>query len=450
MSFTIYQIIHRPPFGNGKRYVGLTKRTVQDRLNAHFNESTREKPRGISPFSLGYAIRDHLLSFPTDPLESAFVIETLQVYTTLEAMRDGESHWIDTLQTMAPAGFNIMRGGSSVGGPSNSKPCEIFLDGKLQTFSSFTDAAKAAAQGEGIIDPIEIKKFVANAKAKMHGTKGKPETRYSLAEALGIEPRDDGRWTQVSRAAKAAGRLVDTERSRNQRQKLREQRLATGVTTGQLPCPYNPALQVAQTTVFEALGISPSTGRYRLAQIAERLDSMAPQEIHDHLRKPQDRSKPIKVELPGGQCICLGINALAKAYERPGHKVSAIKARLRKLGDAPGNDDLLIAIGLAAKPAKNRSVFSVQPISRKKHCSDWTISKGTVTKTYINQKAFIEACHQVLLLNPDLMHLLGNAPTDTHKAHRSLQGRISSATRAGKTAQELAEGFGIIDDLLAA
>lgn len=228
MSFTIYQIIHRPPFGNGKRYVGLTKRTVQDRLNAHFNESTREKPRGISPFSLGYAIRDHLLSFPTAPLESAFVIETLQVYTTLEAMRDGESHWIDTLQTMAPAGFNIMRGGSSVGGPSNSKPCEIFLDGKLQTFSSFTDAAKAAAKGEGIIDPIEIKKFVANAKAKMHGTKGKPETRYSLAEALGIEPRDDGRWTQVSRAAKAAGRLVDTERSRNQRQKLREQRLATG------------------------------------------------------------------------------------------------------------------------------------------------------------------------------------------------------------------------------
>ena len=449
MSFKIYQITYRPPSGTGKRYVGLTYRTLQKRLDAHFNESTRTKPAGISPSSLGYAIRDHLQKFPAVPLKEAFKIELLQVYDTPEEMRDGEAHWVGTLQTMAPVGFNIMRGGSSLGGPSNAKPCEIFLNGQLQTFSSFTSAAKAVANAGGIVDPTEVQRFIDNAKMKMHGSKGNPGSKYSLAEALGIEPREDGRWTAVSRAARAAGRSVDTERSRHQRQRLREERITAGVTTGLLPCPHNPTLRVSQTAVFEALGIKASTGRFRLAQIAARLDSMTPREIHDYLRESQDRSKPITVELPDGQRICLGMNALAKAYAQPGHGFSAIKARLRKLGANPGNDDLLIAIGLATKPARSRNVVTVHPVSRKKHCSDWTISKGTHAKTYINQKAFVEACYQALLRYPSLAHWLGNNPTDKHKVHRSLQGRISSATRAGKTPQQLAEMFTIVDDLLA-
>ena len=446
MSFTTYKITHCQPFGTGKHYVGLTRRTLQDRLTAHFNESTREKPTGISPYTLGYAIRNHLQNFPQVPLEDAFAIELLQAYTTLEEMRDGEAYWIDNLQTMAPAGFNLMRGGSSVGGPSNAKPCEIFLDGRLQSFSSFTDAAKAVAHADGLDDPIDIKRFIDRAKTKMHAPK--PENRYSLAEALGIEPREDGRWTTVSRAAKASGRSVDTERSSQQRQKKREQRKASGVIIGPLPCPHNPTRLVSQTAVFEALGIKPSTGRYRLAQIAEQTGTMTPREIHDYLQEPQDRSKPMTVKLPNGQLITLGVNALANAYARPGHTVPAIKARLRKLGANPDNEELLIAIGLAAPPAASRKTVTAHPISRKKHCSDWTISRGTRSKTYINQKCFVEACHQALLLHPHLVHWLGNNPTDKHKAHRSLQFRISSETRDGKTPQQLAESFGIIADLL--
>jgi hypothetical protein len=448
VSYTIYQITYRPPFGNGKRYVGLTQRTLQVRLKAHFNESTREKPSGISPFTLGYAIRDHLQKFPNEPLKDAFVIELLQVYATLDEMRDGEGFWIDNLRTMAPEGFNIMRGGSSVGGPSNAKPCEIFLGGRLQTFSSFTAAGKAVASANGVVDPNAVKRFIDSAKMKMRGTKGKPESKYSLAEALGIEPREDGRWTDVSRAAKVAGRSVDTERSRHQRQKLRDQRLVDGVTTGQLPCFYNPTLRVSQSAVFEALGISASTGRYRLAQIAAQLDLMTTREIHEHLRKPQDRSKPITVDMPDGQRVILGMNALAKAHARPGHGVAIIKARLRKLGANPSNDELLIAIGLVAKEAKSSKVIPVQPVSRKKHCSNWTITKGTRTKIYASQKAFIVACHKALLMHPDRAYWLGNNPANIHKAHRSLQHRISNATRDGKTPQQLAEAFAIIDDLL--
>ncbi|VVO53637.1 hypothetical protein PS858_00410 [Pseudomonas fluorescens] len=448
MSFSIYQITYRLPFGTGKRYVGLTQRTLKDRLNAHFNESTREKPRGISPFHLGYAIRDHLQKFPDVPPTEAFVIELLKDYASLDEMRDGEGFWIDTLKTMAPDGFNLMRGGSSVGGPSNAKPCEIFLGDRLQTFSSFTAAAKAVASSEGIVDPNEIRRFIARASMKMRGSKGKPESKYSLAEALGIEPREDGRRTDLSRAAKASGRSVDTERSRYQRQKLRDKRLADGVNTGKLPSLDDPSQLVSQKALFETLGISASTGRFRLAQIAARLDFMTPREIHDHLRKPQDRSKPITVDLPNGQRISHGVNALANLYARPGHSFSNIKARLLELGANPYNNDLLIAIGLANKPVNRNKAISVQPTSRKKHCSDWTISKGVRTKTYANQKAFIDACHKALRMRPDRSHWLGKNPADINKTHRSLQFRISSATRVGKTPQQLAEAFSIVDDLL--
>ena len=96
------------------------------------------------------------------------------------------AHRINTLQTMAPVGFNIMRGSSSAGGPSNSKPCETFLGGRLQTFISFTDAAEAVASSEGVVDPIEVERFIQRAKMKMQGREDKPESKYSLAEALGI------------------------------------------------------------------------------------------------------------------------------------------------------------------------------------------------------------------------------------------------------------------------
>jgi hypothetical protein len=51
-------------------------------------------------------------------------------------------------------------------------------------------------------------------------------------------------------------------------------------------------------------------------------------------------------------------------------------------------------------------------------------------------------------MRPDRSHWLGKNPADINKTHRSLQFRISSATRVGKTPQQLAENFSIVDDLL--
>ncbi|WP_022964258.1 GIY-YIG nuclease family protein [Halopseudomonas pelagia] len=448
MSFLIYKITYRKPLGNNKSYVGLTQRRLQDRLKAHINESSRGKPRGISPFTLGYAIRDHLQNFPAEPPEDWFVIELLKEYATLEEMRDGEGYWIDTLKTMAPRGFNIMRGGSSVGGPSNSAPCEIFLGGRLRKFISFTAAAKTVAIANGVEDPEEITRFTNRAKMRVRGQEDKPESKYSLVEALGIKPRDDGRTTNLSREAKASGRLIDTARSSRQRRKRRCQLDADGVATNiKLPSLSNPNKRVSQIEHFKELNVKPSTGRSRLAQIAPQIHLMTPREIDKHLLTPQDRSKPIRVILPDGQEITGGINFVARTYSRTGHSFSGIKARLRKLGDNPSNDELLIAIGLATRPDSYK-VIPVHPISRKKHCSEWTISKGTRTKTYANQKTFVEACHKALLKYPDRAYWLGSNPTDMHKAFRSLQGRISLGTRDGKTPQKLAESFAIVDDLL--
>jgi hypothetical protein len=443
MGYTIYQIAHAMPNGQQKSYVGLTQRSLGERLNAHFNESTRSKVRGISHFSLGYAVREHIRNRADVPLQDAFSITLLETFDTLEAMRAGESHWIGKLGTMAPNGYNLMRGGSSVGGPANAVPCDICLGNKVQTFRSFTAAARAVAHSYGITDAEKVASFIGRANMRIH-------TGWHLAEALGLEPRVDGRRTALSVGAREAGENVDTARSRAHRQKERDKRTVAVGTRHKLPSPDDISVMLPAPVVFKALGVSQTTGHHRLRKIETELDSMTPQAILEYLRTPKDRSKPVSVVLPGGQRIVMGVNALAEAYQRTGHGFQAIKARLRKLGDGATNQELLIAIGIAPKPVNQKAIKQAAPVSRKKHCSQWVIHGADGIREFINQKAFLEACYNALLQKPGGMAMLGKTPNDEHKAKRSLQGKVSWGTRHNKTVQQLAEQFGVLDDLLKA
>lgn len=440
MGFTIYQIAHARPDGQTKNYVGLTQRPLDDRLNAHFNESTRPKVRGISHFSLGYAVREHLRNRAGVELHDVFSITLLETFDTLEAMREGEARWIDKLGTMAPNGYNLMRGGSSVGGPSNAIPCSLWLSDGLQNFPSFTAAARAVAQAAGISDDKRIALFTDRAKMRIH-------TGWRQAEALGLEPRIDGRSTPLSLSAHKAGIKVDTARSQSHRQQQRGKRTVPVGTRHLLPSPQDPSVMLPAPAVFEALGISASTGRHRLAKIEDNLHLMTPDAILEYLRTSKDRTKPLSIVLPGGKQVVMGINALAKEYQSLGNGFAVIKTRLRQLGAGATNQELLIALGIVPRPVKQREVAQ-EPVSRKKHCSHWFIEGASNSREFVNQKDFVEACYQVLRHKPGGEAMLGNAPDDEYKAKRSLQGRISRGTREKQTVQHLAEQLGILDDLL--
>lgn len=339
--YMIYKINHHVA-GSTMSYIGLTSRDIRERLLAHFYEASRLQKRGISKYSLGYAIREHKRRNPTVPLESAFSIEVLERNLTKEAVGLEEARLIRLHKTLFPIGYNIMKGGESLGGPSNSSSCEVLIDGVLNQFGSFTAAANSVAERNGIKN---TRQFLGRAKARMH-------TGWSLRQALSLEPRADGRRTELSVYAHNSGISLATLRSQKFRDSLKSNR-APQARPVQLPNPYNPCQRVSQRKAFQLLGISQATGRHRLQQIDSKFSSMTPEEILKHISTPQDRTKRLSFVLPDGSRIIGGINELARKYSRPGLGFSAIKRRLREVEGSPANHELLAAIGLIPRRAKN-------------------------------------------------------------------------------------------------
>lgn len=444
MAHTVYVITHQVGNLEEKLYVGVTQRTLSDRLNAHFNESTRKKTRGLSRFSLGFAIRQHLEQDTRgDRLNEDFQIRELEVYSSVGAMLAGEAQWIERLKTMAPSGYNLMRGGSSAGGPSNSKPCEIFIDYKLESFTSIGDAIRAVALFHGITDDTERRKFHGKVRTRMGYKTGHP---WSFAEALELEPREDFRNTLLSKNAKASGENIGTARSRDFRKK-KAGKLANVDKIYNVPDPGDLTQFVSIGKAAELLGIPKSTVRWRLDQIRLKQTPMTPAEIISHIKNPQDRKNLIRVQLPGeNDPVEFGYNELAEKFQKKGHSFSAIKSRLRKMGASADNDDILEAIGLKER-LPQVWLASVKQPSRKKHCDDWSISLGSARCQFPCQADFVRACSDLLMKDPAQTRHLGKSPTDVKKVQRHIQGIARQKTKSGASAEELADFFGIREKL---
>lgn len=102
MAWTIYCHVHRE---SGRRYVGLTKRTWQERWRGHLYGARR----GVTTH-FANAIRKY------GP--EAFDHEVLQVCSTLEEANEREQHWITHFNTRNPLyGFNLTPGGAHVPHP---------------------------------------------------------------------------------------------------------------------------------------------------------------------------------------------------------------------------------------------------------------------------------------------------------------------------------------------
>lgn len=106
----VYLIEHKP---SGKKYVGITIVTLNERWQRHCEQATRGTIK--APNSLHAAIRKY------GPEQ--FQIKQIDKGTTKGGLEDLERYWISKLNTLIPHGFNISAGGCS--GGSNGKSITI-------------------------------------------------------------------------------------------------------------------------------------------------------------------------------------------------------------------------------------------------------------------------------------------------------------------------------------
>ncbi len=100
-TWTVYCHTH---VASGRRYVGLTKKTMLQRWNQHVYSASRKDGKGCAHFWA--AIRKYG--------KDAFEHQILQVCGTLAAANAAEEKLIEELGTRDPLrGFNLIRGGGS-------------------------------------------------------------------------------------------------------------------------------------------------------------------------------------------------------------------------------------------------------------------------------------------------------------------------------------------------
>ncbi|WP_156419401.1 hypothetical protein [Aureimonas sp. AU12] len=416
--FKVYRIRHLNHEGAElKSYVGLTARTLARRKDAHINEASRAK-RSIHSLSLGAAIRAEIRS-ANNPHEH-FQIELLEEYGTVHAMLEGEGRWIEELGTMAPNGYNLMPGGCSAGGPSNSKPMRLLVDNVLVEFPSI----KAAAQVRARELEKDLDRFVGMVFMRI-------QNGWTHAEALEFESHEDGRGTELSRKARADGENVATVRSRAHRERIKT--TAVAIPRGfNLPAPDGSGRKVPIKEFAEMSGVSQSTVMHRLHQIVGSIDAMASADTIDHLIRKQDRVKPIVVRLPDGTLVEGSRNHLAKEFSegayasyRTIHNLGyqALRTRLRKSGDRASNDEHLCALGVTAPKSDVPRLIVAEPVHRRKlKAGEYLLTADDGRQLrFVKQMDFVRECVKAL-------EQLGRMPqqTETRRLRdKSLQSRIT-------------------------
>ena len=379
IKYRIYKIIHTNINQQVKCYVGLTVRDLKVRLGSHIAEKSRKKH--VTKGSLGEAIRQE---FSANPHCAAFVITELQECDSVAAMRDAEKQWIAELNTSAPNGYNLMPGGASVGGPSNSKPVEVVIDEAKQTFDSMAELCRAFCHDGD--ERQYYYRIVARIKAG-----------WTIEQALGLEAHVDGRTTDLSAQALASGENLATVRSRRHRQEKAAISPAPGSYA--LPDPDNLGATISASAFAKKTGQAVSTIRHR----ARNLQSLAitdPAAAVEALTNGFDRSKCHSITLEDQTILSGSLRQLAKLASRGAHasgtlSENAIRKRLALLPDNPDPDQLLCAIGHKAPPL-SKSLSTAAPVLRRVHCADWTVTFQGRTQPYANQMSFCRSCYAAM------------------------------------------------------
>ena len=370
---TVYKVSER---ATGRAYIGITVRPVPVRFAAHCRAARVGRGR---PGTLAAAIRAALAR--GEAPKDAFAVETIDVAQGPDEARYLERTHIAGHWTQAPAGFNIMPGGASLGGPANAVALAI-RHPRLgtTTYPSLSLAVAAinverAGRGAPPLDPPGVYARIAMG--------------WSPDEALGLVPHFDrrgrrdgfvwrGRQEHGLRAVAAAEGLgIDTMRSRLQRareagrvgsdvacdHRRRGHRPVVRAAALLLPHPYQDTGTVNAALFARLTGLARATvlHRYhRLRRSGRNVAALPRAALVTALTGETDRRVVVSLVLADGTVLGGGVRALirrvlsdhgleADRAERIG--ASAIRARLRRLPgwpDAPDPSGVAWAFGFNA------------------------------------------------------------------------------------------------------
>ena len=210
-SYIIYTL---EELASGRHYVGLTRRSLSERVASHITQSRRDRP--IRPNGLMAALR--LMESLGQVFTSCFSARIIAHADTADAARALERHWVEQLECRTPIGFNNMPGGSSVGGIDNATPLTVVThDGVQTTYPSIRMAIVAynvAREANG-----QQKLEFSTVYARIAGG-------WTIEESLDIRPRrhfgsvrrhfaiGDTVYTTLHEASAATGLLPATLCSR--------------------------------------------------------------------------------------------------------------------------------------------------------------------------------------------------------------------------------------------
>lgn len=109
-EWTIYCHLH---VESGRRYIGLTKKTILQRWNSHLVNAKAKRGKGCHHF--WNAIRKYG--------KDAFEGRVIEVWDTIEKANEREDYWIEFYDTRNPEkGFNLAKGGQHVPHPIRKNP----------------------------------------------------------------------------------------------------------------------------------------------------------------------------------------------------------------------------------------------------------------------------------------------------------------------------------------
>ncbi len=348
----IYMIERR---SDGRRYVGLTARSIHDRLRAHAYDAMRHG-RSRAEGSLAAAVRQTILAGRS--LDDDFRWAILQSGLTAEQARQAEALWIDRLECWVPEGFNKMPAGS-LGGPGNARRITFVhpIKGEV-TYSSLYAAiamrnAELLTSGHDSLLPSTVYFRVAQG--------------WTAEAALGYASHVDGRgdrgavryanryFRSLREISEETGESVEALRSRLHRSRrngvtdpdlaVDRRADATPRRIILLPDPGDPS-SAARLHVNEfcaRTGVPRTTVVHRIGQLMDKghdPEAMDQAELVRVLTTEEDRRTTIGLTLPDGQVLVGGVRQLVRqvladdklAQSRPQQLGdSAIRARLRKI-----------------------------------------------------------------------------------------------------------------------
>jgi hypothetical protein len=361
--YSIYEIKRR---SDGRRYVGVTQRSLELRKRLHIY-CARRRTQVPRPGGLGEAILRAERSGLSAAVE--FEITLLETCTTPVQARRLEALWIERLRTRVPHGFNLQPGGATLGGPGNACPITLGPVGQTpRTFQSIMSALAAAnatreANGEKALrlPAVYARLQAGHAQRAAFGLTQRLDLRRKRAEPFRYRGRTHVSLHTVSSRKNIP---IDTLRSRLHRARIAgianadigfDRRLPgsprrNDAGPGRLPpmslphptdaeAPHVSAAEFARLTGIPKATVTHRFNRVLAGDFGDPA-ALTRQQILDILILKTERRIVIALPLPDGRVLHGGVRELirhlfaqpallAVRHERLGP--SAIRARLRKL-----------------------------------------------------------------------------------------------------------------------